>query len=423
MRELFVRPLRRFHRVAYIGVIGLLLALIALPAFAQDAHAPSEQPAPRIGLMTMAPGLTYWARFGHNAIVVEDPISHERQSYNYGFFDFDQPGFFLNFLRGQMVYQLVALPLDVDLQEYADEGRGVTLQWLDLRPDQARNLAEFLAWNARPENAEYAYDYFTDNCSTRVRDALDTALDGALSRQLTGSHGLTYRTEALRLGADVPWLYVGMHAGLGPFADRPLSIRGEAFVPQRLANALSRATNSEGEPLVSESIVLLPDQLGLENHSVPQRRNTFAVIGVGLAFLLMWLLRPAAGSGSRLAGASLSAAIWLICGFGGWLLLGLWGLTEHVAAYANENVLLFNPLALALLAAVPALARGTTASPLLRHMALFLMLCAALALFLRFLPFRLQNNGDFIALLGPIHVALYLRLRLARPNTQDSATP
>ena len=415
MRELRVRAQAKAWSVACVWLIALLLACTTLPALAQEASPSADPAAPRIGVMTMSPGVDYWARFGHNAIVVEDPISRQRRSYNYGFFDFDQPGFFLAFMRGQMRYQLVALPLEVDLREYADEGRGVTLQWLDLRPDQARKLSEFLAWNARPENAEYAYDYFTDNCSTRVRDALDQALDGALSRQMTGSHGLTYRAEAQRLAADVPWLYVGLHAGLGPFADRPLSIRDEAFVPRRLADALSRVNNSDGDPLVSENIVLLPDQLGLEHRSVPQRRNTFTVIGLGLAFVLVWLLRSDAGRLQRVAGASLAASIWLVCGLGGLLLLGLWGLTEHTAAYANENLLLFNPLTLGLLAAVPALARGTVTTPLLRRIGLIVMVCAALALFLRFLPFRLQSNGDFIALLGPIHLALFWRL--ARRST------
>lgn len=387
-----------------------VLALAALPVPAQELTPVTDQPAPRIGVMTMTPGTQYWARFGHNAIVVEDPLSGERWSYNYGFFDFDQPGFFLGFLRGHMRYQLVALPLEADLREYEEEGRGVSLQWLDLRPDQALSLSEFLAWNARPENAEYPYDYFTDNCSTRVRDALDQALDGALSQQMTGSHGLTYRTEALRLAADLPWLYLGMHAGLGPFADRPLSLRTEAFVPRRLADALERIHNSDGDPLVAERVELLPDRLQLERGTMPQRRNYFTAVGVGLALVLLWLLRPNAGRIPRLTGATMAAAIWLVCGVGGLVLLGLWGLTAHVAAYANENLLLFNPLALGLLAAVPALARGGLASPLLRRLGLVVLSCAALALFLRFLPFRIQNNGDFIALLGPIHLALYVRL-------------
>ena len=80
-----------------------------------------------------------------------------------------------------------------------------------------------------------------------------------------------------------------------------------------------------------------------------------------------------------------------------------------MAGHGNENLLLLNPLCLALLAALPALARGDAVRPWLRRVAMIVLACAALALFLRFLPFRIQNNGDFIVLLGPIHAALAWR--------------
>lgn len=385
----------------------LFLALTGLAAGQPLIH----DPAPRIGVVTMSPGQEYWARFGHNAIVVDDPAHGPPLSYNYGYFDFDQPGFFTRFMRGDMRYELVVMTLEDDLRSYAAEGRGARLQWLDLRPEQARALRDFLVWNAQPENAEYRYDYFTDNCSTRVRDALDRALDGTLARQMSGrSHGLTYRIEALRLGADVPWLYLGMHAGLGPYADRPLSIHDEAFVPQRLADALERASNSDGAPLVSAHMMLLPDRLSLERSTAPDLRWPFAYAGMGLAVVLLFLLRDRAGRRQRLTGTLLAGSVFAICGLGGACLLALWTLTEHVSAHGNENLLLFNPLCLLLLAALPALSRGSTVRPWLRRTGMIVLACAGMALFLRFLPFRLQNNGDFIVLLGPIHAALAWRL-------------
>lgn len=381
----------------------LFLAALLLPAAAQAA--------PRIGVVTMTPGTEYWARFGHDALVVDDPERGLRISYNYGYFDFDQPGFLGNFLRGQMRYRLVAMTLEDDLRSYAEEGRGATLQWLDLEPAQAIAVRDFLDWNARPENAEYRYDYFTDNCSTRVRDVLDRALDGQLSRQLAGrSHGLTYRSEALRLGAGLPWMLVGMHAGLGPYADRPLSLWDEAFVPERLAAALDEATGSAGRPLVSERVPLLQDRLRLERAGAPALRSAFAGAGIATALLLAFLLRPGAGRGQRRLGAALAGAVWLVCGLGGLLLLALWFGTAHRAAWGNENALLLNPACLLLLAALPALARGAEPRPALRRCAQFVLGCAALALFLRFLPFRVQNNGDFIALLLPIHAAISWQL-------------
>lgn len=393
---------------ALLMLLGLVLANPA-PARAQ-VTGDDAAPVPRIGIVTMSPGAEYWARFGHNAIVVDDPARGLTLSYNYGYFDFDQPGFLARFLRGEMQYRLVVMTLQDDLRSYAAEGRGANLQWLALDPGQARAVRDFLAWNALPANAQYRYDYFADNCSTRVRDVIDRALGGHLSRQMSSrSHGLTYRAEALRLGTGVPWLHLGMHAGLGPYADRPLSIWDEAFVPQRLADALDRATTGDGAPLVSERLPLLPDRLGLERPTAPDLRWHFALTGLAAAMALLWLLRERAGRGARLAGTVLAGGIYLLSGFGGLLLLALWAFTAHVAGHGNENLLLLNPLCLALLAALPALARGDAVRPWLRRVAMIVLACAALALFLRFLPFRIQNNGDFIVLLGPIHAALAWR--------------
>ena len=152
----------------------VLAMLLAMPPLALAAA------APRIGVMTMQPGEVFFERFGHDAIVVDDPAQPEPVSYNFGFFDMAEDGFVGRFVKGEMQYMLVALPLQDDLQYYRETGRGAILQWLDLEPAQARGLADELARNARPENARYRYDYYTDNCSTRVRDALDRTLLGAL---------------------------------------------------------------------------------------------------------------------------------------------------------------------------------------------------------------------------------------------------
>ena len=178
-------------RVRFLLLV--LLTLVPGGLFAAPAQ------APRIGVVTMQPGQIFWERFGHDAIVVDDPARGEPISYNFGFFDPSEPDFIPRFIRGQMRYQLVALPLREDLAYYRDVGRGVSVQWLDLTPRQAARLADALAVNALPQNAHYSY-YVTDNCATRVRDAIDSALDGRLQRQLSArSRGDTYRNEAVPL--------------------------------------------------------------------------------------------------------------------------------------------------------------------------------------------------------------------------------
>ena len=144
--------------VAWAGIAAAVPAqLPAGPTNAATATAaatvgstPFGVATPRIGVVTMEPGNEFWERFGHDAIVVEDG---DAVSYNFGFFDLAEDGFIGRFVRGEMQYRLVALPLADDRQYYRDVGRGATLQWLDLQPAQARRLATDLAENARPENA------------------------------------------------------------------------------------------------------------------------------------------------------------------------------------------------------------------------------------------------------------------------------
>lgn len=375
--------------------------------------------APRIGLITMAPGIDYWARFGHNAILVDDGTS--RTLYNYGYFDFAQPGFLTRFLRGRMLYQLVALPMEADLRGYAEDGRGVQLQWLDIAPPQARELAAFLQWNARPENAEYRYDYFVDNCSTRVRDALDRALGGALKRTLSGrSHGFTFRDEARRLAASLPWMYLGIHLGLGPFTDKPMSLWEESYVPMRLHDAISESRSASGGPLVLAEVQVLPQVIEPARATPPRWLGWFALVGISIAGLLAFTFRPTASKLARRSGALTTAALWTLSGLIGVGLLALWAFTDHAAAWGNENALLFNPLCLALLPTARRLVRGVAPSRFARRMALAVAACAGLALFLKFLPFRIQANGDWIALMLPLHAALAWRFAYATPAPPES---
>ncbi|WP_334132259.1 DUF4105 domain-containing protein, partial [Silanimonas lenta] len=218
--------------------------------------------APRVGVLTMQPGEVFFERFGHNALVVDPGDGSEPTSYNFGYFDPEEPDFLSRFVAGTMRYRLVALPLAYDLSLYERAGRGVSVQWLDLDASEATALAAMLAVNARPENAVYDYRYFTDNCSTRVRDALDAATGGLLKRRLTASSlGNTYRGEAVRLAWPDRWMGLGFHLGLSARADRPLSRWDEAFIPMRLADSLRGLSREDGRPLVAEERELLPHRL------------------------------------------------------------------------------------------------------------------------------------------------------------------
>jgi hypothetical protein len=381
---------------------AMLLAWL-LPAGIAHAQTTALEPSPtpRIGVLTMGPGDVFWERFGHDAIVVDDGTPDGRTSYNFGFFDLAEDGFVGRFVRGEMEYMLVALPLEEDLRYYRDVGRGATLQWLDLDPAQARFLATALAENARPENARYRYDYYTDNCATRVRDAIDRALGGHLRRQLeVRSSGDTYRSESVRLASPAAWMRVGFDLGLGPAADRPLTRWQQAFLPRRLADDLRAAKRADGRPLVASEIELLPQRQAAEPTGQAPRLWPWLLAGAALALAIMALARrfPRAFA----AGA---AGFWLTCGLLGLVLLLSWIFTEHRALWANRNLLLLNPLCLLLLPGAWALLRGRSPSMRFRNVLIAVALLAALAcvpLWLQVLP---QRNGHWIALLLPIHAA------------------
>jgi len=380
----------------------LMLALLTL--------APAIHAAPRIGVMTMQPGEIFFERFGHNAIVVDDPALAEPVSYNFGFFDLEEPDFMSRFVQGDMRYRLVALPLSQDLAYYREVGRGVSVQWLDLDEAQARDLAVALAENARPENAVYRYDYFTDNCSTRVRDALDATLGGALQRQFASrSRGNTFRGDAVRLASPANWMWLGFDLGLGPSADRPNSLWQDAFVPMRLADALAGLRLDDGRALVAGTEQLLPHRLAAEPIEAPRRWWPWLLVGLVLAAGIGMLgrARPAA-----LAAAALP--FWTLCGLLGLLMLFLWGFTDHRAAWANHNLLLLSPLALLLLHGGWRIARGRDAGPVFRVLAWITALCAVAALFLHLLSVLPQRNVHWIALLLPVHVALARAMGMRR---------
>lgn len=384
--------------------LSFLLALLAL--FATQAFAAT----PRIGVATMQPGEIFFERFGHNAIVVVDPDTGAAISYNFGFFDPGEPDFISRFVRGHMRYQLAALPFEQDLLQYRDEGRGVDVQWLDLSDAQANELAAALAENAKPENAHYAYQYFDDNCSTRVRDSLDRVLDGGLRRQIEGrSHGSTYRSEAVRLASPAWWMWLGFDVGLGPSSDKPLPVWNESYVPMRLAAALREVKNSEGRPLVKSEQPILPHRLPPEPQEPPPRWWPWCLAGLALGIAAAW-----AGRRQPRVLSAVALPFWTLSGVLGALMLFIWLGTQHRYGWANNNLLLLSPLAWLLLPGGWRVLRGRDPGPWFRRWLAVLAMAAVAALFLYWLPMYPQRNAHWVALLLPIQLGLWQAFRRPR---------
>ena len=130
----------------------------------------------QISLLTCDPGDQLYSAFGHSAIRVLERTTGEDLVFNYGTFDFNTPYFYVKFTQRTLDYMLSVSTYERFLAEYNYYQRDVREQVLDLSPEQIERLVEFLQINYRPQNRFYRYDFFYDNCATRIRDVMDRVL-------------------------------------------------------------------------------------------------------------------------------------------------------------------------------------------------------------------------------------------------------
>ncbi len=399
-----------------LGVLGVavLLLLSPAPSAAQTAHPPIRLAAHPPGsqltvyLMTMGPGTLIWERFGHNALWIDDADRGTRTAYNYGLFSFKQENFLLRFLQGHMQYWMGGEDALRSVGVYARRNRSVWIQELDLAPAARLALQDFLEWNERPENRFYRYDYYRDNCSTRVRDAIDRVLGGRIQEQTDTVHtGTSYRFHTQRLSTgDIP-IYTGLMLALGQPVDREITAWEEMFLPLSLRQYLRRITvldeRGTARPLVRSERTLFsssaPDAPAGPPHWLPAYLGVGGALGIGLVGL--------ARAGRRRLFSTLAGLWALLVGFAGLIVTALWALTDHTAAYRNENLLQANLLALPIAVLVPKFVAG---APWARRAVLIFSLVVALlsllGLIFKLHPAFFQRNGQMIALLLPVHWGL-----------------
>ncbi|RYZ05817.1 MAG: DUF4105 domain-containing protein [Myxococcales bacterium] len=336
--------------------IGVALCLAPRRALAQGAP-------DRVAVLTMGPGDHPFTRFGHNAILLEWD-NGENAVYNFGTFEFDGLQGVEDFMAGRFRYWLSVGSLSGTLRSYAAARRALSAQELSLSAAERGRLFAALADNARPEQRYYAYDYYQDNCSTRVRDALNVVLGGALKQQVQGAGRLTYRQHTLRLVGQAPLLYFGLDSALGRPTDRPLSRWDELFLPQELHDELARANRpGSGQPLVRAERVLLTAERPPLPVLPPARTLPYGLLGACVGLSLAALGVGAARSRTaRVALGALTALLGLLLGLLGAALL-VFACSKHWAAHDNTSLLACPPWSLGLIWSGGRLARGRRSWP------------------------------------------------------------
>jgi hypothetical protein len=306
-------------------------------------------------LITAGIGEDLASRFGHTGIRIRDGASGTDAVYNWGTFAFDEGSFAWKFFRGNVTYRLGVRTFEADVRHFSEEGRRIVQQALNLTPSQKRKLYEKIAWNAKPENRSFPYQYWFKNCATIPRDYLDEVLDGQVRARYFAQPGhgpfRSYvRTYLARIPFVAPLLDIMMNGNI----DRPITAWEEMFLPESLRSRLSAMTAVDdkgepmtGSPLLGEVTVLADNP---ESYAAPVP-DYFLLAAPTLVPLVLaaglWLARRRRAALRALGVATMGWA--LVSGALGTTLLLNWGFSGHPDGFANVNLLLFFPFDLVVL--------------------------------------------------------------------------
>jgi Domain of unknown function (DUF4105) len=393
-----------------------------LVALCVTRHAAALEAPSRVAVLTMGPGDHPFTRFGHNAILLEwdDGGRGKNAVYNFGTFEFDGLHGVSDFMAGRFRYWLSVSSLEATVRAYAADKRSLTAQQLALTAAERAELYRVLADNALPEHRYYDYDYYRDNCSTRVRDALDHLLAGSLQRSVVGPGRLTFRQHTLALVSDTPWLYFGLDLALGAPTDYPTTRWQELFLPQELHDALARASREQdGQqlPLVQSETQLLSSVRPPLPQAPPTPWLAFGGSGTALGGVFVVLGRGARSRRAwRVLFGAATALLGLALGLLGVALSTFWA-SKHWAAHANRSLLACPPWALGLvvLGIGFALAKPRAARPLLLLLRASLA-SAGLLLLLSCTP-GAHESWRMAALFLPLWAGWLWGAQLAKPAT------
>jgi hypothetical protein len=323
-------------RLLFLCFVAFLLLLRPLPG---ASAAPLLSPDARISLLTGTPGEELYSTFGHSAVRVYDPARNTDLVFNYGTFDFDTPNFYLKFLRGKLDYMLSVSEYERFKVGYYYSGQSVTEQVLNLDSGSTQRVFNFLIDNYKPHNRYYKYDFFYDNCATRIRDLVrDLAADSVVFDYPDGwIHAPnSFRTLLDHHLVSDPWSDFGIDIVLGLPADRLADPSQYMFLPEfmRIAFAHGRVwRRQQWQPLVQST------ELIIENKTQAAAGFRFGPLHANWILFAVLLLITAIGYRTGRRMKAVDYILFGTLGAVGWLIVVLWFFTDHIATKDNLNIL------------------------------------------------------------------------------------
>ena len=330
--------MKRFY---WFKTILLLCLMAHIQGFTQVASPLSQQA--QISLLTGSPSDDYvFTLYGHTAIRVYDPAIKLDRVYNYGSFDFSQPNFIYRFAKGETDYKLEAKDFIYFFMEYKDRGSEIYEQVLNLLPEEKEALWQALEWNRQPENREYRYNFFFDNCATRPAFMIENNIKGFIC-YAPATVFPTFRDVINSCTRNHPWITFGCDLVVGLPSDRMMTLQETFFIPDYLKNAFDKAEIIREDitvPLVKQTNILTHESLKPDFLILFPPTPFTAFILLFILILLCSFIEWRRKTYYRL----LDIILFLTAGLAGCIIFFLSFLSVHPCMFPNINLLWLHPL-------------------------------------------------------------------------------
>jgi hypothetical protein len=329
-----MKNLRLIPKLFYVC---LIIYLANSPTVAQKLSGSTK-----VSLITVAPGDELNDSFGHTLLWVYDPATGVDKAYNFGGYDYDTKDFYWKFVKGQLPYEMSYATLEAYKEYYQKHNRKMTEQIMSLAMGQKQLLYDNLekAYN-NPKTRNYMYKFYTDNCSTRIRDALMEACSDSMHLQnIPGMNDSTYREwmNKCLLRKHHYWAAVGMNAGLGTPADERVLQINACYIPENLMKSMASARRMAAQHhlyyfVKSTKELYQTKEVDDEPLFFVTPRFWFFVL------LIFTFYRTFRHWKKRQKGYLFDKILFGLVGLLGWVLLFLWFGTDHGVTNYNMNLL------------------------------------------------------------------------------------
>lgn len=295
-------------------------------------------PQAELSVITCGPGENeLYATFGHSAFRIQDIPNKIDRVYNYGTFNFDTPNFYMKFVQGKLLYELRAYNFGTFLQSYHRENRWVKGQVLDLTTEEVQQVFNFLENNAKPENRSYRYDFFFDNCSTKLFDVLKIVLgDKIVFNNSFDELQYSHRDLIQLYLNNQPWGDFGIDLALGSDIDKKASAKEYMFLPDFVFKAFTKIKikrDNSLKPIIKRTEKILIDYGSKTQNNIFTPLLVFSLISILIIILTVFDYR------NKTRNKILDFLLFFISGLIGIVILLLWFATDHTATANNFNIL------------------------------------------------------------------------------------